>query len=122
MRTCLCSAALAALLAVCGCSAFRFHNQTVSVTCEPPDAVLLLNGRRVQPPCEVKVRRDRDLSVQAYKEGRAPYNRTIGTHLNMTGTLDIVGGVLVLVPGIGLLTPGAWSLDETDIGITLYRP
>lgn len=80
----------------------------------------MVNGQRYTPPAQVKVRRDRDVSIQCYKDGYTPYMRTIGNHMNGTGTLDVVGTVLFLVPGIGLLTPGAYSLDETEIGISLY--
>jgi hypothetical protein len=67
------------------------------------------------------VKRNRDVSIQCYKEGYAPYQRTIGNHFNTTGVLDAVGTWLFLLPGIGLFTPGAWSLDETDVTISLYQ-
>lgn len=50
-----------------------------------------------------------------------PYQRTVGNHFNETGVLDVVGGCLFLVPFIGLATPGAWSLDETDVTISLFQ-
>lgn len=113
----------AAPIALCvpGCSAFRASTQTVNVSCVPQDAIVTVNGGRVTAPAQVVARRDRDLSVQAHKQGYAPYQRTVGHHLNGTGALDAVGTLLVLVPGIGLLTPGAWSLDETDVSVTLYK-
>lgn len=113
----------AAQIALCGpgCSAFRASTQTVNVSCVPQDAIVTVNGVRVTAPAQVVARRDRDLSVQAHKHGYAPYQRTVGHHLNGTGALDAVGTLLVLVPGIGLLTPGAWSLDETDVAVTLYK-
>ena len=104
-----------------GCSAFRPFNQTVNITCYPDDAVLMVNGQRYTPPTQVNVPRNRDISLQAYKEGYMPYQRTIGYHFNATGVLDAVGTVFFLVPGIGLFFPGAWSLDETDIAVTLYQ-
>lgn len=116
----LCAAASAALFGP-GCSAFRASTQIVNVSCVPQDAIVTVNGHRASMPAQISVRRDRDLSVQAHKQGHAPYQRTIGHHLNGTGALDAVGTLLVLVPGIGLLTPGAWSLDETDVAVTLYK-
>ncbi|NLF38810.1 hypothetical protein GX586_05155 [bacterium] len=103
-----------------GCSAFRSWEQTVSVNCTQSDAVLTLNGQRYTPPAQVSVRRNRDVSVQAYKPGFVPYQQTIGHHLNTTGVLDIIGACIFLLPGIGLFFPGAWSLDETNVTATLY--
>jgi hypothetical protein len=104
-----------------GCSAFRGHMQTMNINCNPPDAILMVNGQRYTPPAQVTVKRNRDVSIQCYKEGYAPYQRTIGNHFNTTGVLDAVGTWLFLLPGIGLFTPGAWSLDETDVTISLYQ-
>jgi hypothetical protein len=104
-----------------GCSAFRGHTQTMNINCDPSDAILTVNGQRSTPPSQVRVKRNRDVSIQCYKEGYAPYQRTIGNHFNATGVLDAIGTWLFLLPGIGLFTPGAWSLDETDIMISLYR-
>lgn len=104
-----------------GCSAFRPHNQTMNITCHPDDAILMINGQRYPAPAQVRVPRNRDVSIQAHKEGYSPYQRTIQNHLNATGALDIVGTLLILLPGIGLFFPGAWSLDETDVAITLFK-
>ena len=109
------------LAATTGCSAFRAHNQTVNINCTPEDAILMVNGQRHRSPVQVSVKRNRDVSLQAHKEGYVPYQRTIGHHLNATGAVDAVGTLLILVPCVGLFTPGAWSLDETDVGITLYE-
>ena len=104
-----------------GCSAFRAHNQTLNVNCMPQDAILMVNGQRHSSPTQVNVKRNRDVSIQCHKEGYYPYQRTIGHHFNATGALDAVGTFLFLVPGVGLFTPGAWSLDETDVSISLYK-
>ena len=104
-----------------GCSAFRGEMQTMNINCSPPDSVLMVNGQRYTPPAQVSVKRNRDVSIQCYKDGFAPYQRTIGNHFNTTGVLDVVGGCIFLVPFIGLCTPGAWSLDETDVTIALFQ-
>ncbi|NCP97254.1 MAG: hypothetical protein GW824_11555 [Deltaproteobacteria bacterium] len=109
------------LVATTGCSAFRAHNQTMNINCTPEDAILMVNGQRYSSPVQVSVKRNRDVSLQAHKEGYVPYQRTIGHHFNGTGALDAVGTLLILVPCVGLFTPGAWSLDETDVGINLYQ-
>lgn len=112
-----CAGALAVLT---GCSAFRPQTQLVNISCTPQDAVLTVNGQRYVSSVQIDAKRNRDLSIQCYKDGYVPYQRTIGHHFNETGALDAVGTVLFLVPGVGLFTPGAWSLDETDITIALY--
>jgi hypothetical protein len=109
------------MVATTGCSAFRAHNQTMNINCTPEDAILMVNGQRYSSPVQLSVKRNRDVSLQAHKEGYVPCQRTIGHHFNGTGALDAVGTLLILVPCIGLFMPGAWSLDETDVGITLYE-
>jgi hypothetical protein len=79
----------------------------------------MVNGQRYTPPAQVTVKRNREVSIDCYKDGFVPYQRTIGYHFNSTGALDAVGTALFLVPCIGLFTPGAWSLDETDVNISL---
>ena len=113
--------ALSVLLVLSGCSAFRSHTQTINLTCTEPEAVISVNGERFTSPCQVKVKRNRDVSIQAYKEGYVPYQRTVGHHFNETGALDAAGFFLFIVPGIGVFFPGAWSLDETDLTIQLYE-
>ncbi len=103
-----------------GCSAFRPVTETLNITCNEPDAIVMINGQRYTAPAQVNVKRNRDTAIQAYKEGYVPISRTIGHHFNGTGALDAAGTLLILLPGIGLFFPGAWSVDETDINLTLY--
>lgn len=103
-----------------GCSAFRSHSQMVNITCMPNDAILTINGQRYTSPAQIEAKRNRNVSIQCYKEGYMPSQRTIGHHFNATGALDAAGTFLFIVPCIGLFTPGAFTLDETDIAITLY--
>lgn len=102
-----------------GCSAFVSPVETMSIHCKPGDAVLLVNGQRYTSPAVVTVKRNREVSITADKDGYFPYQQTVGYHFNATGALDAVGTALFLVPAIGLFTPGAWSLDETDLTITM---
>ena len=87
-----------------GCSAFKSSTQTVSINCNPPDATLMVNGQRFKSPAQIKVKRNRDVAIQCYKEGYFSYQRTT---------------VCFLLPGIGLFCSGAWDLDETDLNIEL---
>jgi hypothetical protein len=105
---------------VTGCSAFRPHSQTVNVNCTP-NGKLMVNGSFYKSPSQIEVPRNRDLTVQCHKKGYYPAQRTIGNHLNMTGALDGAGTLILLWPGIGLLTPGAWSLDQTDVQVQLFK-
>lgn len=107
-------------LSVLGCSLFRSPTQTINIKCSPNgDAVLTVNGKTSKCPATMDVERDKDLLVQAHKDGFKPYERTIKRQLSDTGKLDTFGFVLLLVPGIGLLSPGAWDLEELDINIVL---
>ncbi len=91
----------------------------MSIHCTPVDSVLMVNGNRYTPPADISVRRNREVSIECYKDGFVPYQRTIGYHFNSTGALDAVGTALFLLPAVGLFTPGAWSLDETNVAISL---
>jgi hypothetical protein len=108
------------LLMLTACSAFRPSTQMINLRCSEPDAICTVNGQRYTAPASISVNRNRDVSIQCYKEGYVPSIRTIGNHLSTAAVLDIVGTVLILVPAVGLLTPGAWDLDETNVSMQLY--
>lgn len=113
--------AAAFILATGGCSAFRSSTQILTINTSVPDAIISVNGASVgRSPLSTPVRRNRDVTIQAYKDGYVPVGRVIGNHFNGTGALDAVGCVFWLLPGIGLLSSGAWSLDETNIMLQLY--
>ena len=104
-----------------GCSAFRGPTQSINVACSEDNAILTINGIRYSSPSQIRVKRNRDVSIQAYKEGFIPYQQTVGHHFNATGALDAVGTLFFIVPCVGLFCPGAWSLDDTDIFISMYQ-
>lgn len=112
---------MALVVALAGCSAFRSSTQMINVGCSENDAVFTINGVKYSSPAQVNVKRNRDVSIQAYKPGFVPYQQTIGHHFNGTGALDAVGTFILIVPCVGLFCPGAWSLDETDIYVSLYK-
>ena len=109
------------LIATSGCSAFRSSQQTINIACYPEGAQVTVNGDLYNIPAKVSVRRDESVSIQCYKKGYQPYNRVIGTHLNTTAMLDIVGTFIYIVPCVGLFTPGAHSLDDRNILATLSK-
>ena len=104
-----------------GCSAFKPSTQMVNISCEPEDSKLIVNGERYGNQAQVKVKRNRDMTIQCQKSGYDLSQRTIGHHFNGTGALDAVGTFFFIFPVIGIFTPGAWSLDQTNIQITLYE-
>ena len=104
-----------------GCSAFRPRTETINISSNPEGADVTVNGATYRTPAQASVRRDGSIAIQCYKKGYVPYNRTIDTHLNTTGILDIVGTCIFIIPCIGLFTPGAYSLDETNVNVSLYK-
>lgn len=105
-----------------GCCAFRSRTQVITVTTNPADADLQINGIHYRSPAQVPVQRDIPVVLQCSREGFEPQQRIIQTHLNGTAFLDGVGFFFFLWPGIGLLTPGSHSLDQTTVSIDLSQP
>ena len=102
------------------CSALRSSTQPVNFTCEPKEGVVLVvNGQRHNCPATIEAPRNRELSVEGYKDGYLPYKRIISYNKNGTFWLDLIGTCICLIPVFGLMTPGAYDLDETDILVTL---
>jgi hypothetical protein len=63
--------------------------------------------------------RNRDFHLEAVKKGYMSYSKNVGYHLSFTGTLDVIGALIVLFPVVGLISPGAWTLDDTEIHVAL---
>lgn len=110
----------AGLATLCGCSIFNKGRQIITVTTDPPDSRLIINGIEypASSPQFVEVTPSREVLITAYK----PYYRTrlyvVDYHLNDTGKIDAWGGML-LFPLIGLMTNGAWELEENNIYLKL---
>ncbi|MGE4564875.1 MAG: hypothetical protein AB7F32_08390 [Victivallaceae bacterium] len=108
------------LAMLCGCSIFNKGRQIITVTTDPPDSRLIINGVEypASSPQFVEVIPSREVLITAYK----PYYRTrlyvVDYHLNDTGKVDAWGGML-LFPLIGLMTNGAWELEENNIYLKL---
>jgi PEGA domain len=110
------------LLQLYGCSAFKASTEVVSVTADPPDAEVYINGNLAgHGSASQPVKRSENVQIMVRKGGFETEQRSIGTHMSTTGVLDIIGGVLFLVPFIGLATDGSRDLDQTNIAVTL-RP
>lgn len=70
---------------------------------------------------QIPVKRNQNVSIMAKKDGYIPIQRSIGKSINTTGMLDVIGGLIFLLPLFGLLAPGAYSLDETNLSITMIK-
>ena len=109
------------LIFITGCSVFRPWKQEININSVPDNISVTVNGTNHKTPVQMEVRRDHNLTIQAYKKEYVPYQRVIRSQLNTTGVLDVIGALLIAVPGAGLLAPGAYSLNETDINIYLHK-
>ena len=85
---------------VLGCSIFQSPMQMINIKCVPErDVVLIVNGKISQCPIVMEVERNKDLLVQAHKDGFKPYERTVKPQLSDTGKLDTLGFILNSCPG-----------------------
>ena len=110
------------LMQLNSCSALKQSTEIVSVTSDPPDAEIYINGNMVgRGTASQPVMRTENVQIMVRKGGFETEQRSIGTHMSTTAVLDIFGGLCFLVPFIGLATPGARDLDQTNIAVTL-RP
>lgn len=113
------AATLSLSIVLSGCSAFVPNTQTVSVACSEQDAVLQVNGQQFKGSAQTQVRRNKNVAIMCTKPGYFPAQKSIDNSLSGTGVADIVGTFVFLLPGIGLFTPGAWSLDETNVHVSM---
>ncbi len=104
-----------------GCSMAQPTNQTLQINCNVPDTVLRVNGDQYACPSVVSVRRDKEIPIEAYKDGYDRYSKLVKCHLSPSAKMDIVGTCLWFFPIIGLAYPGAWDLDETEINVVLNK-
>jgi hypothetical protein len=81
---------------------------------------MVITGKTEQNPATTDVPRNRDFSVRCHKDGYQIASKVVGHHLNETGILDIIGGIIILIPALGLLSPGAWSVDETAVTVQMF--
>lgn len=108
-------------ISIAGCSAFQPYTQPVSFKCDPPDVMLVINGKKHDCPITLDMQRNKEMFIEGYKDGHAPYKRTVSYHNSATFYLDLIGTCTFLLPVVGLMTPGARDLDETDINVILTK-
>lgn len=103
-----------------GCSFFGPSMQSIGVSSDPPEAQVLVSGKPVgQTPVHFEVHRGENLLVEVRKSGYQTQYRTAFRTLSTLGTLDIVGGCIILFPFLGLLSSGAWTHDPSEYGFIL---
>jgi len=103
-----------------GCSFFAPSMQTIHVTSSPPGAKVVAGGKPVgQTPVQFEAHRSENLLMEVQKSGYQTQYRTSSRSLSTMGTLDVVGGFLLLLPLFGLLSSGAWKHDPAQYGFVL---
>ncbi len=109
-----------ALVTFSGCSLFAPSKQTIHVTSSPEGAKVLAGGQPVgQTPVQFEAHRGDNLLIEVQKVGYQTQYRTTSRTLSSIGTLDVVGGFVLLLPLLGLLSSGAWKHDPDKYGIIL---
>jgi hypothetical protein len=109
-----------ALVTFSGCSLFAPSKQTIHVTSSPEGAKVLAGGQPVgQTPVQFEAHRGDNLLIEVQKTGYQTQYRTTSRTLSSIGTLDVVGGFVLLLPLLGLLSSGAWKHDPDKYGIIL---
>lgn len=104
---------------ISGCSTFMPSTQTISVACSESQATLQVNGEHYKGNAQMKVSRNANVSIMCTKPGYLTAQKSINKKLSGTGIADIVGTFFFLFPGIGLFTPGAWTLEETNVNLSM---
>lgn len=107
-------------ICVCGCSLFGPRMQTITISSDPSDADVIVNGSRVgQTPLKHEVNRKENLLIEVRKTGYHTEYRSSHRTVSTLGTLDIIGGYIILVPFVGLFSPAAWEQEPATYGVIL---
>jgi hypothetical protein len=94
--------------------------QTITVSSDPPDATVLINGNLAgRTPLRYDVVRSENLHLEIRKAGYGTQFRTASRNLSTFGILDAIGTCVILVPAFGLISPAAWEHYPGAFGIIL---
>lgn len=103
-----------------GCSIFAPSMQTLQVSSSPDGATVLAGGKPVgQTPVQFEAHRGKDLQIEVQKPGYKNQFRTTSRTLSSIGTVDVIGGFIILLPLLGLVSSGAWKHDPETYGFVL---
>ncbi len=100
------------VLAVSGCSFLGPRKQSITVTGQPADAMVVVNGQQMTAPVTMEVLRNKSVNIVVSKKGYGTFTSNTGYTLSPLGVLDVAGGFFFLFPLVGLLSPGAFELEQ----------
>ena len=87
------------LVHLVGCSAFKQATQVVSITADPPDAQIYINGSMAgQGSASGAVKRNENVQIMVRKTGYETVQRTIGSHFSGYRSTRHRGRMLVARP------------------------
>ncbi len=113
---------LLSIILLSGCSLFSSSKQDLTVMSNVPDAEIFINGQRVGVGnIETRVKKNKNVQVMARREGYYPAYYNVDTRWSTTGTLDLIGGFLLIVPFLGLLSPASHKLDSSNVAVELVE-
>ncbi|MCB2153598.1 PEGA domain-containing protein [bacterium] len=103
-----------------GCSFFVSGQQNISVTSDPDNAKVIINGNFAgTTPLMYSIDRKNESMISVSKDGYRSINRPTSRKLSTTGILDVIGGCIFLLPFLGLISSGAWEQEPAHIGVSL---
>jgi hypothetical protein len=110
------------LISFSGCSLIAPSTTKLSVTSQPPDADIFINGQFAGKGAgSITVPRNQPADILVKKEGFMPTAKTVNTKISTTGVLDIIGGFIFLLPFLGFLGAGSQDLDNHSVNVILVE-
>ena len=111
-------AAICAVLLVPSCATLIHGGgtETVSVSTEPPGAIVKVGGQDLISPADVTLDRNRDYQVIATKEGYETGMTTIHSKFSWVTVLDLI---FILPWVIDLVSGSAYTLEPDTVSLVL---
>ncbi|MEG2075968.1 MAG: PEGA domain-containing protein, partial [Victivallaceae bacterium] len=105
---------------MCGCSFFNKKSQLITISSQPEDAKIIINGTNYNSfsPQVIEVDNGEELFITLYREGYKTKYYVVSYHLSDTGKIDALCSILIF-PMFGLCSDGAWQLDENNFSFTM---
>ena len=120
-RTIYCAVLLLVLiLAGCG-TIVHGSKQDISIKAEPPEAIVKVDGKRVQTPATLNLPRKLEHTVSVELEGYESEEVKIERSINAVAS--VLGNILWLVPGavLDIITGGAYTLEPGNVNVVLKK-
>ncbi len=114
------SVAALGISTLCGCSFFNKKTQLITISSQPEDARIIINGTNYNnfSPQVIEVDNGEELFITLYREGYKTKYYAVSYHLSDTGKIDAWSSLLIF-PIFGLCSDGAWELDENNFSFML---